>query len=381
MERADEPKARSGERWHGEFAGRVLVAVTITLGVVGLALLSWFAADILLIAFAGALVAVGLRGVAERVGRRMRLQPRPALLVTVLVILFASTVTLRYLAPRVVAEVDALLRVLPSSLRQISEWLEDSGWGGGVMSELDASSLVDRAFALLWRATGAVSRVLLGLGMALLIFAIGVYGAVSPDLYVKGFVRLFPKARQRRAREVVAAVGHTMRWWLLARVVAMLVVGVLSGLGLWVVGVPLPLALGLIAGASSFIPNIGFFLAGLLILLFAASEGAGAVLKASAVYLVVQGLEGYLITPLVEHRAVHIPPALNMTAQLLMALLFGFLGLMFAAPLVAVILVVVRMVYVEGLLGQHEVATEDEHQGRPKGDGASAAPSAPRARH
>lgn len=374
------PRPPGRERWHGEFAGRVLVAATIMLALVGLALLLWRGADVLLIAFGGALVAVGLRGMAEWLGQRMRLKPRAALVVNLLVLLLLSIIALRYLAPRVAAQVDGLLSTLPASARQLGNWFDDYSWGRTVLREVDASGLVQRGVSILWRATSAASQLLLGFTTVLLILAIGIYGAMSPGLYVRGFVRLFPKARQAKAEEVVVAVGHTMRWWLLARVVAMAVVGVLSGLGLWLLDVPLALALGVIAGLSSFIPNIGFFLAGMLILLFAASQGVDVVLKASVVYLVVQGLEGYLITPLVEHRAVHVPPALNMTAQLLMAFLFGFLGLIFAAPLVAVGLVVVRMVYVEGLLGQRPEEERPDGEApltRPEGDAGEERASPP----
>ena len=341
--------------WHGEFAMRVLVAVTIALVLGSAVLLLWRASSIVLIAFAGALVAVGLHGVADNVGRRMRLSARAALLVEVLVLLFLSVVSVRLLAPRIADQVDELIRVLPRSLARLERWLDDYQWGRSTLGGLDASGVLRQGARVLWRATSVLSQVIAGTGVMLLVFVIGVYAASTPGLYVRGVLRLFPKGRRDRAREVIDAVGHTLRWWLLGRTVAMAAIGLMSGVGLWLLGVPLALVLGFIAGLSSFIPNIGFFLAGMLILLFAAAQGMDTVLRAGAVYLVVQGIEGYLITPLVEHRAVHVPPALNIVAQLLMAVLFGFLGLILAAPLVAVSFVVVRIVYVEGILQDRPV--------------------------
>ena len=139
-----------------------------------------------------------------------------------------------------------------------------------------------------------------------------------------------------------------------AQLVAMATVGALTGMGLWLIGVPQALALGIVAGLLDFIPNVGPILASVPGILAAASAGTTQALYALALYIAIQTAENNLITPIVQRRAVDLPPALTMVALLVMGLLGGVLGLLLAVPLAAVLTVAVRMAYVEDVLGDRE---------------------------
>jgi predicted PurR-regulated permease PerM len=82
------------------------------------------------------------------------------------------------------------------------------------------------------------------------------------------------------------------------------------------------------------------------------TEGMQTGLMVLAFYLIVQNVEGNVVTPMIQHRAVELPPALLIATQVLFGTLFGALGLILAAPLAAVGLVAVNLLYIEGVLGE-----------------------------
>jgi predicted PurR-regulated permease PerM len=160
-----------------------------------------------------------------------------------------------------------------------------------------------------------------------------------------------PRPRRARVEEVLQEVGTTLGHWLVGRLVSMGIIGGITTVGLWLIGVPLAPALGLLAALAEFVPNIGPFLAFVPALLLALTESTTRALAVLLLYLSVQGFESYVLTPLVEKQAVELPPALTITAQVLMAVLAGGLGLALATPLAAAVLVLVQRLYIEDTLG------------------------------
>jgi predicted PurR-regulated permease PerM len=134
------------------------------------------------------------------------------------------------------------------------------------------------------------------------------------------------RAHRGRAHEVLGTLGQTLRGWLLGQFGVMVINGVLTWLGLMLIGVPQAALLGVITGVLNFIPNLGPFLAAVPALLLALSEGPTQVLSVLALFVLIQNLEGFVLTPLVQQRTVDIPPALLLTAQVLLGVLFGFSG-------------------------------------------------------
>jgi predicted PurR-regulated permease PerM len=149
--------------------------------------------------------------------------------------------------------------------------------------------------------------------------------------------------------------------WLVGRMFAMLMVGGITTLGLWLLHVPLALALGLLAALGELVPNIGPLLAFVPAILLAFTDSPSHALAVGGLYLAVQGFESYVLTPLVEKRAVSLPPALTVTAQVLLGLLAGGLGLVLAAPLTAVAMVLVQRLYIEDMLGDSMETLPDQH--------------------
>ena len=149
-------------------------------------------------------------------------------------------------------------------------------------------------------------------------------------------------------------MGHTLRWWLIGKAASMTIVGIAVFIGLTALGVPLAGALALIAALLDFIPNFGPILALIPAALFALLQGPTQVLYVVVLYGAIQTVEGYVLSPLIDRTTVKLPPALTLTAMVVAALLFGWLGLLLAAPAAAALMVLVQMVYVEDILGERD---------------------------
>nr|WP_229374877.1 AI-2E family transporter [Fibrella rubiginis] len=143
--------------------------------------------------------------------------------------------------------------------------------------------------------------------------------------------------------------------WLIGKLFSMIVVGVLSFLGLWLLGVKLAAALALFAGLITFIPNFGPILALVPAVLFAFSDGPQQVLYVVLLYTGIQLIESNLLTPLVQNKMISMPPALVLISQLIMGVFVGGIGLILATPVMAVVLILVKMLYVQDVLDDKSV--------------------------
>jgi predicted PurR-regulated permease PerM len=180
----------------------------------------------------------------------------------------------------------------------------------------------------------------------------GIYFAADPARYRRGLARLVPRSEQSRAEEAMDASGRALSLWLRAQLIAMAAVGLMTGLGAWAIGLPAPLALGLFAGAVNIVPLIGPFIGAIPGVLIALNQGWEMLLWALGLYVVVQQVEGNIIVPLAGERMVAIPPALLIFAVVAVGAVFGLGGVLLAAPLTVVAVVLVGKLYVRDTLGR-----------------------------
>jgi len=189
------------------------------------------------------------------------------------------------------------------------------------------------------------------IGNVVIIMVVGIYFAASPHLYTSGFVKLIPQPKRPRARQVLQKMGGNLSSWLLGTSVSMLIVGVVTSVGLSLLGVPLALILGIIAGLLDFVPYVGPIMAGVPAVLIAFSISPDMALYVVLLFAGIQLVQGYILQPMIESRAVDLPPALIIAMQLVFGTLFGFAGVALATPLTAALKVLVQMLYVEDMLG------------------------------
>ena len=313
-------------------------------------------AIVLLIVFAGMLVSIFLGGLTQLMQDATRLPRSLALgsVIGLLIVLLAGASVLT--GPQLAGQLAQLSERLPQAIDQIERLATQYGWMQEVVDAVPGPAEMLPAATDVWGQLTDVFTVTFGAvaGLAI-ILAVGLYGAISPGTYASGLVRLVPLPKRERAEEVVGAVLRALRWWLVGRVTLMVVLGTLTGVGLWIVGIPSAFALGLITGLLSFIPYIGAILSAIPALLVAFLVSATHMVYALIVFAVVQGLENYLFTPLVQEHAVSIPPAALLVAQLVMGFLAGFLGVLLATPIAVTVIVLVQLLYVEDVLGDSSV--------------------------
>lgn len=203
-----------------------------------------------------------------------------------------------------------------------------------------------------WNAlAGVFSTVLSVTTSVLAVLAIALFLALQPRPYVSGLLRFARPERRDHYRGLLDALAQALRWWLVGRFASMAVVGVLSIVGLLLLGVPLAVLLGLLAGALCFIPFLGPVLSAIPALLVALGQSPQQALWVLLLYGGIQLIESNVLSPLIQQRAVSLPPALLLAAQIVMGGMFGLLGVLVATPFTVAVIVVVQVLYVRGALG------------------------------
>ncbi len=335
------------------FQQRVLYTVSVTLASVVLLLLAWQIKDVLLIAFAGFIVAVFFDGLAAGVRHVTRLPRGWSLLVAIVLLVGLAVVGSLLLLPSVITQLNELFLRLPTLLTDLRATLERTSWGHTLLANVPETSELSSELGSLFAGVGSTLSITVNsIANATFIVVIGVFMAATPKTYRRGLLRLVPSKFEARAKTLLDEAIGTLQAWLIGQAIAMSAVAILTAVGLTLAGVPLALALGIIAGVLDLIPFFGPLMAAIPTVLIGLTNGVWTGVWAAAVSLVVQQLEGNVIQPLVQRRAVKIPPALLVLALIVMGNLFGFLGILVATPLAAVILLLVKHLYVRGILNK-----------------------------
>ena len=179
-------------------------------------------------------------------------------------------------------------------------------------------------------------------GAFMLVLFIAAYIGFDPHLYHGGILELVPLRERERAAITLARLATTLRRWLVTQLIAMVVIGAVTTVFLFVIHVKAALPLGILAGVSKFIPIVGSIFAAIPAIAMAFIDSPHKAFVVAMGYLVIQFVENHLLVPVLMKHGVNLPPAMTLGIQALMSLLFGFLGLLVAVPLLAVILTLVR---------------------------------------
>ncbi|MDX1532540.1 MAG: AI-2E family transporter [Rhodothermales bacterium] len=348
-----EPPPRPTRAGIGPFLRRLLVVVGVVLVVVFL----WKISRAVLLTFAAVLFAVLLRSLAEPVARRSPLSARAAVLATAAVLVALFVLFGWFIGPRIAGQFEQFVGGLPQTVEAAQAQIRQYPWGefvlgriGGGGGSLGVMGPLQQAASMVWTAVFD----------GIVIFFVGLFLALTPGRYVGGLAMLIPAPWDRRVSDALETTGRMLQRWLLGKVLAMLLVGVLTGLGLWVLGVPLALALGFLAFLFDFVPFFGPTAAALPGILLAFTISPMRAFYVALLYLGIQQLEGNVITPLVQQEAVGLPPALILLSVLVGGLLFGILGALVAVPAAVAATTLVKLLYVRDVLGKDvEVEAEE----------------------
>jgi predicted PurR-regulated permease PerM len=326
------------------FLRRFLMALAI--GV--LVLLLWQLAGLWLLVFASCLLAILFLAMAEPLSRLTHLPPRAALGVVVLGLLLLFGAASWLFGAQMTAQFQVLGEAVPQAWQDLERRLGDTMFGDALRKTL--SDLAPEASAVMAGVRTALASIGNAVAGALLVFVGGIYLAAQPRLYRTGVLKLIPTARRALAEQSLAETARALRLWLLGQLLAMAIVGVVTSIGLALIGLPSALALGVLAGLSDFVPVVGPIVAAIPALLIAFSQGNDVALWTLALYVGVQQLEGNVLMPLIQQRVVSLPPALTMFAIFAAGALFGVAGILLAAPLTVAGYVLVKRLYVREAL-------------------------------
>lgn len=328
----------SGQGSDARFVRRVVIVI----GLAGLAVVLWQLRHLLMLVFGAVVIATIFRALADPIRRHLRLPDWLALTAAILLIMAVIGTAFAAFGREVGRQAQRLADSLPAAWQAIEARLSD----------LDLGQISD-ALPGLGDLAGLTSFALsLGgwLATMLLVIAAAIYFAAQPKVYRRGLVLLVPKKGRKLVDEALGDSGRALAMWLRGQLIIMVVVGSLTGLGLWLLGLPSPLALGLLAGLLDFVPFLGPIAAAIPALLIAFSMDVEMGLWTLALYVLVQQVEGNFLYPLVQRYAVGIPPGLMLFALLAGGLLFGLPGVFLGAPLTVVAYVLVKRLYVREAL-------------------------------
>jgi predicted PurR-regulated permease PerM len=328
------------------FVRRVLIVIAF--GV--LTAVVWRLAHVLLLAFGAVVVAVILRALADLIARNIPATKKWSLALAGLMIVMALGVTLFLFGRQVRAQLGELARIFPPALEYVlGEFGVDTRKVLEQLPKVIGSGLPQEIFS---RVASYSMTIIGALADLLLVLVAGVFLAADPTLYKRGFVQLFPSSQHERVESALDTSGVALRLWLKGQLVAMALVGLLTGFALWLIGLPSPVGLGLIAGFGEFIPFLGPILGAVPALVIAASQNTQMLLWTAGAFVVIQQIESNLISPLIQHRTVELPPVLSLLAVLAFATVFDTIGLVLAVPLTVVLYVMIKKLYVRETLGE-----------------------------
>lgn len=344
------------------FAHRVLIATCIVVSVLAVLMFIWYAAALLMLVFASVLVSILLRAFTEFVTRRTGVGNGFALILVSLGLVVLIAITAWLVTGRIGTQVAELRLQLPQAVQNVRDYLGQYEWVRNALDSLPTFNdwLARRGGTVVSQLTGLASSTASVAVNILIVGIIGIYLASQPSLYSRGLKHLLPLNYRERAGEVLGVIDESLRRWLVGRFVLMVINGALTAIGLKLLGIPLALTLGLLAGLLNFVPNFGPWIAAIPAVLIAFLQGPQQALYVAVLYLVLQSVDGYLLTPLVDRRSVELPPVLTITAQVILGLAFGFIGILLASPLTAVALILIKMLYIEDLLGDRVMPTYEE---------------------
>jgi predicted PurR-regulated permease PerM len=324
-----------------QFTRRVLIALAL----VTLAILLWKIAPVFILAFAGIVFAEAIRAGGEVIAERTRLSETAGVMIVGALALIALILAGWLFGRQIMEQTTELYGAIDAAWVKLQELIQKTPFAASMLERAEGTA-DPQAMGKVLKGTFTVAGAIVDI--ALVIF-LALYFAVDPRTYQKGLLHLFPLEARERVQSALRASSKALRKWMLGQLVAMSAVGVLTAVGLWLVGVPLAIPLGIIAGLLDFVPVVGPMMAAIPGILIAFSASPQTAFYALLVYLFVQFVEGNVVTPLAQRWAVSVPPALTLLGIVAFGAVFGVMGVLFAMPMLVVTMVLVQKLYVDRL--------------------------------
>jgi predicted PurR-regulated permease PerM len=360
---APSPIRRPRRRFAPGWRSRDILRAAVLVAAVWISLqLLWAARSVFFLAFLGLLFGLTLSAGVTWLQRRG--VPRGVGAVLLVAAFLGVCVGLGALAaPRITEQWHELQRQLPDGLMRVEDWLrrrqggvtqllQPSGPAGLGNGQPDLRQTLAQQIASLGKNFLALfSSTLSVLTGLLLVLFVAVYLAIDPGTYRWGILHLVPHRARGKAAEVMDATGVTLRRWLVAQLLGMVSIGIIITIVLLLLGVRAAVALGIIAGVLEFVPYFGPIASSVPAIAMGFLDGPQKALWVALAFLVVQQIEGNVIIPFLMKEGLDIPPVLTILGQATLALVFGFIGLVVAVPLLGAVMVPIKLLYVHDVVG------------------------------
>lgn len=322
----------------------------IVLGIVGCAWLLIEMNRFFLLVFAAIVLSAVFDAITGWICRSTGMGRPFGLLLAILAFLGVFVGAFWLFGSQLAGEFDTIRQTVPAAIERLQDFLESYGLGSPAsqltqLGSEDVSGLFSQAGGFALAAGNGIADFVLVLVGAIFI-------AANPGVYRRGVLLLVPGKVEAVAADALDHTGKGLRGWMMGQAISSLVVAVLTWIGLALLGVPAAGGLGVIAGLLDIIPLIGPIIAGIPAVLLAFTVSPLMALWTLLLFLGVQQLQGNFLQPMIQKYAVNVPPALLLFAVLAFGLLFGFLGVLLAAPLTIVSFILVRHIYVKAILGK-----------------------------
>jgi len=332
---------------YSDFFKRTLIVAAV----VATPLLIWYLFPVVLMALGAVILAMVLRLGARPLMRWLAFPETLALAVSGLLILTAIAGTVYLFGTQLLAEFHDVMQRMISATAAIRGTLQSDSIGRYLLHHVTGNfSLTEALPGFLKVSTSFLEGIII-------VLVSGAYMAAQPRLYRSGLVRLFPPRHHPRAAEILDDIAEALRLWLVGQFCQMLLIGALATFAVWMIGVPSPLALGLIAGMGEFIPYLGPILAAIPAVLVALTKSPDTALWTLCAYLVIHQIEGQVAAPLIQRHMVAIPPAVMLLGMIAVTYLFGAFAVIFAAPIAVVVFAAINLIYMRDTLGEKTTLT------------------------
>jgi predicted PurR-regulated permease PerM len=245
---------------------------------------------------------------------------------------------------RIQAQVTELAKTLPATIANAKSQLSTTALGKKLLEKTSSEDVYNKGYAFVSKFFNSTFGVFTD---TYIVLFLGLFFTGAPKTYIEGLLQLIPKGAKKGTKETIDKIGFTLTKWLKGQVFSMVIVAILKGIALSLMGIPMATALALIAGILNFIPNFGPLISMFPAILIALTLGINKAILVVVVYLIIQILDGNVITPSIQRKLINMPAALIIIAQLFMGYFAGVWGLILATPIVAILIVVVHEVYVK----------------------------------
>ncbi len=341
-------------------------------------LILWSLKEILILFFASIVIAMALCTITGRLRDFLHIPRWISLGITLISIILISSISIVIIIPQFTSEFQELINQVPSAASKLWELslntfydIADIVYKDNVPNLSDRNlltnkiSIIPDGATLANGVTDSITKLIslasnVGIGILQLFFiiSVGLMITLQPVPYREVAILLVPSFYRRRARTILLKCGNALSSWMTGVVLSSICVALLASIGLYLLGIKLVIANALIAGVLNIIPNVGPTISTIFPLSVALLDTPWKSLAVLGLYIVIQNIESYVITPSIMQKQVKLLPGLTITAQFIFTILFGPVGLLLAIPMAVVIQVFVKEIIIHDILERNYISNK-----------------------